>query len=125
MIELASSTVLPKRRPVISEEEVATLAEGYGTPLRRTYQMKADEYLRKHRFSEESDRRAEVVFAIEDPMGRIWVHAKRHYPSHIYRLPSGGVNWNESVEDALFREVAEETAFAVEVKQFIGLGEYK
>lgn len=125
MIELASSTVLPKRRPVISEKEVATLAADYGTPIRRTYQMKADEYLRKHRFSEQSDRRAEVVFAIEDPMGRIWVHAKRHYPSHIYRLPSGGINWSESIKDALFREVAEETAFSVEVKQFIGVVDYQ
>ena len=39
----------------------------------------------------------------------IWVHTKPHYPAHIFRLPSGGVHWDEPVEDALLREVAEET----------------
>lgn len=125
MIKPASSVISSKTRPVICEEEVATLAERHGAPLRRTYQMQADEYLHKYRFNADSDRRAEVVFAIEDPFGRVWVHAKGHYPSHIFRLPSGGIHWDEAVEDALLREVAEETAFAVEIKQFIGVLDYQ
>lgn len=125
MSDLAPSMAPSKRRAVVCDEEVAELAQRYGAPVRRTYQIQADDYLRVHRFNARSDRRAEVVFAIEDLFGRFWVHAKGHYPSHIYRLPSGGIHWDESVEDALFREVAEETAFAVEVKRFVGVIDYQ
>ena len=57
--------------------------------------------------------------------GRIWVHAKPHYPAHIFRLPSGGIHWHEPVEDALLREIGEETGLAVHIKSFLGLVEYR
>jgi len=125
MTQQASSTVSRKRRPIISEVEIAILSRRYGAPARRSVQIQADRYLRRHRWRADSDRRAEVVFAIEDPRGRIWVHAKRHYPSHVYRLPSGGVNWDETVEHALFREIDEETALPVKVARFVGVIDYR
>lgn len=103
-------------------EEVAWLAQRYGKPVRRSYTVQADEYLYSNRFRKDQDRRAEVVFAIQDIVsGRIWVHAKPHYPAHIFRLPSGGVHPTEAVEQALLREVYEETGLAVKIDRFVAL----
>lgn len=113
------------RKPMISEEEVGELTQRFGAPVRRVFNIQADEYIRSYRWRADSDRRAEVVFAIQDPAGRIWVHAKAHYPGHIFRLPSGGIEWHEGVYEALLREVAEETGLAVVVKRFVGLIEYR
>jgi ADP-ribose pyrophosphatase YjhB (NUDIX family) len=110
--------------PMISEMEVSELAARFGAPVRRVCHVQADEYIRSYRWRTDSDRRAEVVFAIQDPAGRIWVHAKSHYPGHIFRLPSGGIHWQETVQSALLREVAEETGLVVGVRRFLGLLEY-
>ena len=125
MFNSATQTVELLRRPMICEEEVSELAWRYGAPLRRTFNVQADEYIRSYRWRNDSDRRAEVVFAIQDPTGRIWLHAKAHYPSHIFRLPSGGIGWQETVKQALLREVEEETGMAVDIKRFMGLIEYR
>jgi ADP-ribose pyrophosphatase YjhB (NUDIX family) len=109
---------------MIHEEEVSELAAQYGTPVRRFSHIQADEYIRAYRWRADSDRRAEVVFAIQDPAGKIWVHAKSHYPGHIFRLPSGGVKWAERVQDALLREVEEETGLSVYIRRFLGVIEY-
>ncbi len=113
------------RRPTVESDEVATLAARYGDPERWTVALEADEYTRPYRFSDRSDRRAEAVFAVQDQSGGIWLHAKAHYPSHIYRLPSGGINWHEDVEQGLLREIAEETALPVRIERFLGLIEYE
>ncbi len=81
------------------------------------YVLHADERLRIHRWRSDSDRRAEVVFAIQNPANLVWLHAKAHYPSHIFRLMSGGVQWHERIEDALFREIDEETSLTCEVEK--------
>ncbi len=113
------------RRPMVCENEVAELIASYGSPMRCTFNIQADEYIRAYRWRKDLDRRAEVVFAIQDPLCRIWLHAKRHYPQHIFRLPSGGINWDESVIDALHREIDEETSLEVGIESFIGLVEYR
>ena len=110
--------------PAIIDREVAALALEYGMPVRRKFSLPADASARTWRFGGGGDRRAEVVFAIQDPGGGIWLHTKRQYPRNLYRLPSGGVNWHERVHDALFREVREETGLAVQVERFAGLLEY-
>jgi ADP-ribose pyrophosphatase YjhB (NUDIX family) len=112
-------------RPMICEEEVGELVRRYGAPLRRSFTVQADEYIRSYRWRADSDRRAEVVFVIQDPTDKIWLHAKAHYPGHIFRLPSGGIGWDETVYDALLREVEEETCLCVEIRRFIGLIEYR
>ena len=111
--------------PITDATEIDGLAQRYGAPQRRAFKIQADEYIRAYRWRKDSDRRAEVVFAVEDPQGRIWLHAKAHYPSHIFRLPSGGVAWDEPVLDALYREIEEETSLAVELKHFVGVIEYQ
>ena len=113
------------RLPMIVKDEVADLSSRYGKPVRRSFNVQADEYIYSYRFNKTIDRRAEVVFAIEDRSGKVWVHAKPHYPSHIFRLPSGGINWDELVIDGLLREVDEETRLPVEIIRFLGIIEYR
>ncbi len=113
------------RKPMICEEEVGELVCRYGTPIRRAFTIQADEYIRAYRWRTDCDRRAEVVFAIQDVTGRIWLHAKAHYPSHIARLPSGGIGWDETIQGALVREVEEETGLCTEIRRFLGVIEYR
>ena len=116
-------------RPMICDKEVRDLITTYGDPIRRTYQIEADEYIRAYRWRPNNDRRAEVVFAIQDPNEQIWMHTKAHYPAHLSRLPSGGVELREGIYDGLVREILEETGWDVssrdvEIQRFIGLIEY-
>ena len=111
-------------RPMICHTELEELAQHYGSPLRRTYAIEADEYIRSYRWKPQSDRRAEVVFAMQDSTDRLWMHCKAHYPTHLSRLPSGGVGWDESIHDALLREIDEETGLTVSIQRFVGLLEY-
>jgi ADP-ribose pyrophosphatase YjhB (NUDIX family) len=111
--------------PMIVSDEVAELSTHYGAPLRRCFDLQADDYIYSYRFNKTIDRRAEVVFAIEDGVGQLWVHNKSHYPQNIFRLPTGGVHWHELVVDGLLREVKEETGLEVEVARFLGIIEYR
>ncbi len=52
---------------------------------------------------------------------RFWLHTKHRYETPIYRLPTGGIKRDEAVEEALFREIAEETGQKVEVRCFLGI----
>jgi ADP-ribose pyrophosphatase YjhB (NUDIX family) len=113
------------RLPMIWHEEVAELTAQYGEPVHRSFTVEADDYIRAYRWRTDMDRRAEVIFVIQDAAGYIWVHAKAHYPAHIFRLPSGGVHWDERIEDALHREIDEETGLSVHLQRFIGLLEYQ
>lgn len=113
------------RRPMISEEEIQELAARYGEPVRRCHLLHADDYIRRYRWRTDSDRRAEVVFAIADPADHILLHAKAHYPKHVYRILSGGIAWEESVETAMLREVSEETNLPVAIERFLGVIEYE
>lgn len=111
--------------PTIWADEVSDLSARYGKPAYRSHNIQADEYIYSYRWRKDTDRRAEVVFAIQDSERGIWVHAKPHYPAHIFRLPSGGVHWDEGIEAALLREVAEETGLSVCIQRFLGLVEYR
>jgi ADP-ribose pyrophosphatase YjhB (NUDIX family) len=116
---------VPLRLPMIVSNEVAELSARYGTPVQRTFSVQADEYIYSYRFNKTIDRRAEVVFAIEDDCGQVWVHTKSSYPPHIFRLPTGGIHWDELVLDGLLREVREETGLPVEIKRFLGIIDYQ
>lgn len=125
MLEPGGMQAVSHAWPMVHAEEVEELAVRYGAPGRHSFRVEADEYIYSYRWRKDSDRRAEVVFAIEDPDQGIWVHAKPHYPVHIFRLPSGGVHLDEAVEDALLREVEEETGLNVTVERFLALVEYQ
>ena len=121
----ASSQVPKSRLPMIVSDEVAELSTRFGKPVQRTFQVQADDYIYSYRFNRDMDRRAEVVFAIEDDAGQVWVHSKAHYPSHIFRLPTGGIHWHELVVEGLLREVKEETGQAADIVRFLGIIDYQ
>lgn len=125
MVEQAGYEAVEHARPMVDAEELAELADRYGRPRQHSFRIQADEYIYSYRWRKDVDRRAEVVFAIQDADGGIWVHAKPHYPVHIFRLPSGGVHWDEGIEDGMLREVAEETGLNVTVTRFLALVEYQ
>ena len=108
------------RLDTIDPVEVRALATRYGNPIYRCYDIETDEHLRQHRWRAVPDRRGEVVFAVRQPNGHILLHTKPQYKG-LYRLPSGGVRLNEGVEEALFREIAEETGQAAVPRRFLGV----
>ncbi len=57
------------------------------------------------------DRNGEVLFILRNREGKIWLQRKFEYPAGIYRLPGGGVDLGEASQDAIYREVKEETSF--------------
>ena len=73
----------------------------------------------------ENDRRGEVVLWIENLDKKILLHTKPYYPNNIYRLLTGGIHFNETVVEALFREIWEETSFTLKDFNFNGIIFYK
>jgi len=109
---------------LINPQEIEELARQYGPIERRSYSLERDgercEYWRRAL----AKRRGEVIFVVKRPAGVI-LHTKDIYPPGTYRLPSGGVGWEESVLSALHREVREEMGLEIEVERFLGLLEYE
>ena len=54
-------------------------------------------------------RRGEIAFAIRNPQNRILVHTKEFYPQNVFRIPTGGIHLDEPVQEAMYRELYEET----------------
>ena len=113
------------RKLMIDEEEVRCIVQRYGEPIRRTYDLQANGTISTDRWRADSDRRAEVIFAIQGPGDRIWLHTKHNYPRPMFRLPSGGIEPNEDVIDALLREIDEETGLSVTIQRFVALLDYR
>ncbi len=73
----------------------------------------------------ETDRRGEVGFLLKRTNGKYVVVRSRKYPKNVYRIPTGGINFREGAEDALYREVKEELGVKFEIESFKGLIEYE
>lgn len=114
----------PNSRPMVSEREVEDLAALYGRPVRQHFAIDLDDYLLDMRTRRRGDRRAEVLFAVTRPSGRVLIHSKPRYPQGLFRLFTGGINPDEPVADALFREVAEETGLVCRVERFLAVCTY-
>jgi ADP-ribose pyrophosphatase YjhB (NUDIX family) len=63
-------------------------------------------------------RRSAVCAVIFDAQGRILLH--RRSDNGYWALPGGGIERDESAQDAIVREVKEETGYDVEVVRFTG-----
>jgi 8-oxo-dGTP diphosphatase len=70
-------------------------------------------------------RRGEVALLIENRNRQILLHTKSFYPKGVYRIPTGGIHFGESVLAALEREVYEETGFEVSSRELIALTLYQ
>jgi len=69
----------------------------------------------------QNDRRGEVVFCVIRPNGKIITVRSSDYPSGIYRIPTGGIGYNEDIAAAVYRETKEELGLDVEVLNFAGV----
>lgn len=61
----------------------------------------------------------EVCMAILRRNGRFLLQTKQNYPGSVMRLPSGGIQRGERAEEALLREIWEETNLTVHVERFV------
>ncbi len=104
----------------IETAEIRELMASYGQVELERIQLEIDEELYYNRFMKASDRRGEVVFAIQMPAG-ILVHHKAFYGNGVYRLPSGGIDYGEKVIDALHREIQEETGLRCADERLLGI----
>jgi ADP-ribose pyrophosphatase YjhB (NUDIX family) len=108
---------------LINSQEIEELARQYGPIQGRRFSLHRGRDRCEHWRRALTTKRGEVIFAIQRSGGVI-VHTKHIYPRGIYRLPSGGVMWGESVLSALHREVREETGLTIREQRFLGLIEY-
>jgi 5'-nucleotidase len=118
----------------IESNELRRLSRAYGKPQRIVVSL-AESPLKPFgpfmptslasAITEKGNRRGEVVMAIRLRVDKFLLHTKDFYPRNVFRLPSGGIHPDESVEDALWREVAEETGLTVRVTRFVALLEYE
>jgi 8-oxo-dGTP pyrophosphatase MutT (NUDIX family) len=107
-------------------EEEAELIASYGPTVERECRFELDRAgFRLWWQSTALRRRSEVVMTVQRPDGRILLHAKGHYPPGTYRLPSGGVQWGESVLEALAREQVEELGLRLPPESMPGLVRYE
>jgi 8-oxo-dGTP diphosphatase len=100
--------------------ELQELLACYGDADVENIRMEIDEDLYYNRFMKATDRRGEVVFALELP-GGILVHRKSFYEDGLFRLPSGGIDYGEKVIDALHREIGEETGLHCSAERLLGI----
>lgn len=71
------------------------------------------------------NRRGEVGFLLKRKNGKYVIIRSRKYPAEVLRIPTGGIGFDETAEEALFREVREELGVSFLVSSFVGLLEYE
>lgn len=86
--------------------------------------FKSEKYFGDFKNTLETDRRGEVGFLLKRPNGKFVVIRSRKYPKGAFRIPTGGIDFNESAIDALYREVKEELGVKFEIENFKGIIEY-
>ena len=105
----------------MDERELEQLAATYGQPEIRVIEIEGDEYLFSSRLYRSRDRRGEVVLTIGRPGRCVLLHSKGWYEPNVYRLLSGGIDWDEAVETTLARELEEETGLTLDTTHFLGV----
>lgn len=109
------------------ENEYMELCSRYNTdaPVKKvTLRFRSEKYFRDFQKTLETNRRGEVGFLLIRKNGSFVVIRSRRYPKSAYRIPTGGINFNEKAIDALYREVAEELGVKFEIENFHGIIEY-
>lgn len=101
--------------------QVADLADRFGAPLHR--EIALDDIA----FDPVGDpsRFAEVCMVVRRPGGNVLLSIKRFYPRGAYRLPTGGIDRDEPILDALHRETHEETGLRLEAARFLAALTYR
>jgi 8-oxo-dGTP pyrophosphatase MutT (NUDIX family) len=99
----------------INKDEILSLIEKCGpTHFYRFYLDISESYFQRWNnvlFMEKS-RRGEIALCVKNDAEHILLHTKTLYPEGTFRIPTGGIHDNETVIDALVRELYEETGFS-------------
>jgi len=110
-----------KRLAAVNSGELRTLSRKYGKPQRVTLPVQQLPLAP----NKSADRRGEVVLAICHGGNKVLLHTKSFYPDGVFRLLSGGIHPDESVENALLREAREETGLDVRIEKFVAVIQYE
>lgn len=96
-------------------DEVRALARRFGEPVARDVALDDigfDPVGNPSRF-------AEVCMVVRRPNGNVLLSIKTFYPRGAYRLPTGGIDKDEPIHEAVIRETLEETGLALEARRFL------
>ena len=96
-------------------DEIAALGSRFGRPIVRDVPLDDiafDPVGNPSRF-------AEVCMVVRRPAGTVLLSIKTFYPRGAFRLPTGGIDRDEPILDALLRETHEETGLEVEPRRFL------
>ncbi|NOY58997.1 MAG: NUDIX hydrolase [Calditrichaeota bacterium] len=110
--------------PLLLDGELADLKDKFGKLViyKTTVELVEEHFQYWHDLTtKRRDRRGEVALVIENEKNQVLLHTKDHYPTGAFRIPTGGINYNEKVIDALHRETFEETGFSLVSYKFIAL----
>ena len=72
-----------------------------------------------------NNRRGEVGFLLKRKNGKYVLARSKKYPAEVLRIPTGGIEFNESAEEALYRELREELGVSFDIYAFLGIIEYE
>lgn len=108
--------------PQSVQHELEQLAQRYGQPLVHTADLEANDLFDP---LNKTDRYGEVCMVVRRKNGRLLTMIKTFYPKEAYRLPTGGINYGESIHDALLRETSEETGLHVNINRFLAAVAYR
>lgn len=107
--------------------EFDALKEKYGIDAKHkkvTLKFINQKFFNEFKHNVNNNRRGEVAFFIQRKNGKFILIRTSFYPEGIFRVPTGGINYGENIEEALFREVKEELGLDVFVNKFLGVIEY-
>lgn len=109
------------------ENEYTSLSEEYNKSAqvkKVSLTFESEKYFRDFKKTLETDRRGEVGFLTRRKNGKFIVIRSKKYPKGAFRIPTGGIDFSESVIHALHREVKEELGISFEIESFKGIIEY-
>lgn len=111
---------------VKTEYENLRLSYNPGSVIKKVnLEFKNEKYFKDFQNTVNIDRRGEVGFLLKRKNGKYVVIRSKKYPKNIYRIPTGGIGFDETAKDALYREVKEELGVNVEIETFKGIIEYE
>lgn len=105
-------------------EEVSRQFGGSGTFRHVALNFTSGNFFDKFSRQIHADRWGEVAFGVERNNGKLIVIRSRDYPKGIYRIPTGGIRFGETVSHALYREIQEELGLTVASPRFAGAVHY-
>lgn len=105
----------------INEEEIQSLIKRFGKPVRLQFAADFQEFeCHLVRQTRNKGRLHDVTCFIRHAEDEFVVIQKHNYAgSGIYRAPSGGAAFGESLEDAAHREMHEETGLEIRLQRFV------